>query len=144
MGYWICNVCNVRNHSYASVHTGDWAHRQRVSITFFDWQTHKFFLCSWRGSNLRSSSDLESCRPDMTFVVDWAWKNNYLSDTHVVDNGKIFQSLKVTWEFEKNNLKFCFLVDRVQVLHVGSFRRCCCCFCCCWIYICFTPVVDIL
>ena len=39
---------------------GDWAHRQRVSTTFFySEKPHNFFLCFWRGSNL-GSLDLES------------------------------------------------------------------------------------
>ena len=43
----------VRDHSYACVYIqGGWAHPQRVSTTFLTRRnSHKFFLCSWRGSN---------------------------------------------------------------------------------------------
>ena len=57
-------ISNVRTWSFLGmcVHTGSWAHRQRVSTTLLTWKnSHKLFLCSWhrRGSNL-GSLDLES------------------------------------------------------------------------------------
>ena len=57
------SVTCVREHSYDAwvyththTHTHDgWAQRQRVSTTFLTQKcSHKSFLCSWRGSNLRS------------------------------------------------------------------------------------------
>ena len=50
----------LRDHSYARIYTRRWSHRLRVSITFLTRKnSHNFFLCSWRGSNLWSL-DLES------------------------------------------------------------------------------------
>ena len=43
----------------ARVHTGGWPHQQQVGSTFWLGKTHKFWVCSWRDSNL-GLLDLES------------------------------------------------------------------------------------
>ena len=63
----------------AYTYGGCWAHRQRVSTTFWTRKnsfSHIFLLCSWRGSNL-GSLDLESDEPSRHHVtsslVVWGW-----------------------------------------------------------------------
>ena len=63
---WTTSLTCVRHHSYACVYTrGGRAHRHRVSTHFLTWKNYqKFYLCSWRGSNLGLPRNMkhELCR----------------------------------------------------------------------------------
>ena len=93
----------VHDHSYACVYAQGLAHRQWVSRTFFAQKnSHKFFLCSWRGSNLRSL-DLESdalpnelCTPSRdcmyySFTVSYMYVYKY---PHHLHGWGVFNSVK--------------------------------------------------
>ena len=96
---------------------GGWAHRQWVSTTFLTRKkSHKFFLCSWRGSNLGSWNplDLEAvalpieppCHPRRTEDRLWVEPNRTFNvcklNTHRSDWCATMTAHSFSWK-KKNN-----------------------------------------